>query len=90
MFVIEAKEKFIAARPKEYQAPDLSSLEQFVVPNNALVQSGLRPQNLSVAMRIVGGYEAIPGMFPWLANKNRECGATLIHSTQYNIDLVYI
>ncbi len=34
---------------------------------------------VGVAPRIVGGYEALPGQFPWLANKNRECGATLIH-----------
>lgn len=32
-------------------------------------------------MRIVGGHEAVPGMFKWLANENRECGATLISCT---------
>jgi hypothetical protein len=62
----------------DYTPPDLSSLEQFKVPTSGGAQGGLDPRTARISLRIVGGYEAVPGMFPWLANENRECGATLI------------
>ena len=52
------------------------------------VLGGQIDPNTGTTYRIVGGYEAIPGMFPWLANENRECGATLIAS-KYSLSLGY-
>mmetsp|Transcript_13744 Transcript_13744/g.26643 ORF Transcript_13744/g.26643 Transcript_13744/m.26643 type:complete len:140 (+) Transcript_13744:301-720(+) len=54
------------------------------------VLGGQIDPNTGTTYRIVGGYEAIPGMFPWLANENRECGATLIAKVQFIIGLTQI
>ena len=60
--------------------------DEAALPTYAIVAAeedlggSIDPSLAGTSFRIVGGYEAVPGMFPWLANENRECGATLIAS----------